>query len=274
MWDDHSRYWSTASIPGDEDKRSWELFHEDSKVTPYSRFPPPEQVIAITKTFHESLPYVGYPEVALPQPSQRADADAFEVMRGRHNPLRIVAEPISLQALADIAYHAYGVNRIPVNTPDCVDPAAGQRRFRTVPSGGALYPLEVFFGAWSVNDLEPGLYHYHPVEHRLTRLDGAHSHSRLTECFVQREEVAAAPVTMMICAHFERSVFKYGPRGYRFTLLEAGHVMQNAALASVAHGLGLRPLGAYFDRQLDNELSFDGLKHSTLYCAMLGKEAL
>ena len=49
-----------------------------------------------------------------------------------------------------------------------------------------------------------------------------------------------AAAAILIGAVFFRSVFKYGERGYRFVLIEAGHVAQNALLACAGRGPGRR----------------------------------
>jgi SagB-type dehydrogenase family enzyme len=75
---------------------------------------------------------------------------------------------------------------------------------------------------------------------------------------------------ILITAVFERSTIKYGDRGYRFALLEAGHVAQNINLVANALGLGSINLGGYFDRRADDFLGIDGLTHSTIYMAGIG----
>ncbi len=55
---------------------------------------------------------------------------------------------------------------------------AGARKSKTelghyrspVPSGGALYPLEIYVVSFAVIDLLPGVYHYSSTTHSLTRL--------------------------------------------------------------------------------------------------------
>jgi SagB-type dehydrogenase family enzyme len=74
----------------------------------------------------------------------------------------------------------------------------------------------------------------------------------------------------VVSAMFWRSRFKYGLRGYRFTLLEAGHVVQNLQLAAAASGLGCLPIGGFFDRRLDDILALDGVNESALYCVAVG----
>ena len=62
-------------------------------------------------------------------------------------------------------------------------------------------------------------------------------------------------------------------RGYRFALLEAGHVVQNLLLTATALGLGAVPLGGYYDRLTDEFLGLDGVNESTLYTVAVGRPA-
>ncbi|MGZ3459113.1 MAG: SagB/ThcOx family dehydrogenase, partial [Archangium sp.] len=144
------------------------------------------------------------------------------------------------------------------------------RRFRTVPSGGALYPLELFFYSDRVEGLEPGIYHYNPIANQLRVIAPGDKRQPLGEALVQPEIAAEASLFIFITAMFERSTFKYGDRGYRFVLLEAGHVAQNVNLVAAALELGCLNLGGYFDRRVDALLGLDGLLHSTIYMAAIG----
>jgi SagB-type dehydrogenase family enzyme len=90
---------------------------------------------------------------------------------------------------------------------------------------------------------------------------------------VQAEVGRNASLIIFITAIFERSVFKYGDRGYRFIFLEAGHVAQNINLVSNALGLGSVNIGGFFDREIDDFLDLDGVTHSTIYMIAIGKKA-
>ena len=83
----------------------------------------------------------------------------------------------------------------------------------------------------------------------------------------------AASLTIFITPLFERSVFKYGERGYRFVLLEAGHVAQNLNLVATALGFGCLNIGGFFDREIDQFLALDGIAHSTIYMMAIGKKS-
>jgi SagB-type dehydrogenase family enzyme len=140
---------------------------------------------------------------------------------------------------------------------------------RPVPSGGALYPLELYVVALDVDGVDPGVHHYNPYRHRLAFL-GPVARADVARTLVEPELVDHAAALLVLTAMFWRSRFKYGPRGYRFALIEAGHVMQNAVLAAAALGIAARPLGGYYDRLLDALVGADSLDEASVYSLLLG----
>jgi SagB-type dehydrogenase family enzyme len=137
-----------------------------------------------------------------------------------------------------------------------------------VPSAGALYPLEAYVVAAAVGGLEPGVYHYDPFRHRLALL-GPARFSDLRETMVDPSLADVAAALIVVTGVFWRTRFKYGPRGYRFALLEAGHLMQNAVLAATDLDLVSLPLGGFHDALVDDLVGVDGLNEATLYALVL-----
>jgi SagB-type dehydrogenase family enzyme len=140
---------------------------------------------------------------------------------------------------------------------------------RPVPSGGALYPLELYVVALDVDGVDAGVHHYNPYRHRLESL-GPAARPDVAQTLVDPELADRAAALLVVTAMFWRSRFKYGLRGYRFALIEAGHVMQNAVLAAAALGIVARPLGGYYDRLLDALVGADSLDESSVYALLLG----
>jgi len=64
-----------------------------------------------------------------------------------------------------------------------------------------------------------------------------------------------------------KTKLKYGERGYRFLLFEAGHIMQNLLLVASALGVSALPIGGFVDAELDSALGIDGLDEVSLYLA-------
>jgi len=140
---------------------------------------------------------------------------------------------------------------------------------RPVPSGGALYPLELYVLALAVEGLEPSVLHYNPFRHRLELL-GPLDVDQAGAALVDPALADRAAGVVVVTAMFWRTRFKYGVRGYRFALLEAGHVVQNAVLAAAALRLPALPLEGFYDRRLDEIVGADGLDEATVYALLLG----
>jgi SagB-type dehydrogenase family enzyme len=248
------------------DSGVWELFHENSKAGRYDAFPTPEFITQRMERMLQSLGYEQYPAIPLPGPEEPMELGLAEAILVRTSARGMAPNRIGFAQLATMLYHAYGITRDNQGT-------AFPRPFRAVPSGGALYPLEIYLHTSRVEELEAGLYHYNPLRHELRLLRHGDDSRRLSEALVQRNLAVDASLILFITAVFERSIFKYGDRGYRFVLIEAGHVGQNLALTATAMGLACLTVGGYADRQIDDLLGIDGVSHSAVYLAAIGSPA-
>jgi SagB-type dehydrogenase family enzyme len=257
--------WKAIYMASESRDYPWEFFHENSKVGRYDGFLPQEVILKEMDQLLESLPFDQYPAVDLPGALAPLHLSLAEAITSRVSARNIRPCRLALEDVATLLYYAYGVNR---DNKDTVFP----RPFRTVPSGGALYPLEIFFHSKHVQGLRAGLYHYNPARNNLRLLREGDVSGRISEALIQPNLAFDSALLFFLTAMFGRSTFKYGPRGYRFVLLEAGHVAQNINLVSNALGLGSINIGGYFDRQIDDLLQLDGLTHSTIYLIGIGEQ--
>lgn len=200
------------------------------------------------------------PHVALP-PGEIGDARLATALAARRSRRSFGARPLELAELSAVLGAAYGVSGAVDGTPQAL---------RTAPSGGALYPLELYTACRRVTGLEPGLYHYDPLLHALVTLRLGADEDALESLSPYHEQLEAAAVVVAITAMFSRSRFKYGARAYRFTLLEAGHVAQSLLLAVAALHLAAVPIGGFYDRNVDGYLGVDGLDEASLYLVPIG----
>ncbi len=148
---------------------------------------------------------------------------------------------------------------------------AGNGALRTVPSGGALFPLELYLIVLAVDGLSPAIYHFNPIDEAVEEIRSLNARESLSKVLIHPQLVERASVFIAITALFWRTRFKYGLRGYRFCLIEAGHVMQNILLAATALKLAAVPVAGYFDRSLDRLLSVDGVTESAVYGVAIGR---
>ena len=206
---------------------------------------------------HPQRPFVALPAANLGATTLAAAIAARRSDRAFHS------LPLVLGDLATILHAGYGVTGGITGTPQAL---------RAAPSGGALYPLELYVASHRVTGLERALYHYDPLRHGLEHLRplAAPAGADLTPYAEALSDSAAFVATTAV---FWRSRFKYGARAYRFALLEAGHVAQNLLLAAAALGLGAVPIGGFYDRAVDAFLGVDGLHESSLYLVPLGHAA-
>jgi SagB-type dehydrogenase family enzyme len=206
--------------------------------------------------------------VPLPEPELAATSFA-ELVAARRSEREFGADPLSLAELAGILHAAYGrTHQLLDDAPPGIGP-----QFRAVPSGGGLYPLEIFAFARRVLELEPALYHFDPLRRVLEVVLVGDLATELAAATVYPEPATACAVFLAVTAVFWRTRFKYGLRGYRFALLEAGHVVQNALLAATALGLASVPLAGFFDARMDELLGLDGVEEATLYAVAIGRPA-
>lgn len=196
--------------------------------------------------------------IALP-PAELPQAALGEVVASRRSRRRFGERPLDLAQLSALLHAGYGVT----------GEGPGDVRLRSVPSGGALYPLDAYVATPAVTGLEERLHHFDPLRRCLETLHAV-DRAALEPLTPYPDLVAHASAVVLLTATFWRSRFKYGQRGYRFALLEAGHVAQNLLLAATALGLASVPLGGFFDKQVNDLLGVDGLHEAALYVIPIG----
>ncbi|MBK1988228.1 SagB/ThcOx family dehydrogenase [Sphaerospermopsis aphanizomenoides BCCUSP55] len=143
---------------------------------------------------------------------------------------------------------------------------------RNSPSAGGLYPIEIFVSTQAVEGLTAGLYHYEPRGHGLHRVSDAVP-TDFIEPFLQQDYIVNANALFFFTSVFMRSMCKYGARGYRFALLEAGHQAENICLMAVQLGLGSLCIGGFNDTDVNTMLGIDGKHHAALYCVAVGTDS-
>jgi SagB-type dehydrogenase family enzyme len=117
----------------------------------------------------------------------------------------------------------------------------------------------------------PGLYHYEVADHALALLAGGDPTERLYETCCYQEGARTASVVVLIAASLQRTKHRYGERGYRYVLLDVGHLAQNLLLACSALGLGAMTTCGFFDDAANGLLRLDGVDEAVLYVAFLGR---
>jgi SagB-type dehydrogenase family enzyme len=172
---------------------------------------------------------------------------------------------LSLSLLSTILSASYGIAR-----QQRIMPANLLSLLRPVPSAGGLFPLELYLITQRVEGLPDGLYHYNVRRHSLETLESTRQFERFQPSLFMFESVKDANVVLFLTAVFKRTQKKYGPRGYRYIFLEAGHVAQNVCLLAVEANLGTLCMGGYSDTQICGLLGLNPLEEGVIYSIALG----
>lgn len=120
---------------------------------------------------------------------------------------------------------------------------------RTYPSGGARFPVELYYVSYNTENLENGAYHYNIKKGSLEQLlkkDFSNMDKR--ELISPYLENPAG--TILFTSVISRSEIKYGLRAYPYSLIEAGHMGQNILLSSSEIGVGACPVSGFVDKKV------------------------
>ena len=237
------------------------LFHQSSKdrsgqgsmkiPLDNSEWPPEWSVIS----------YKDYPRFKkIPLPDTKPTGDLFELIRARSSRRDFSGAPVSIGLLSAVLKYSCGITRSTQN---------GESRAQ--PSGGGRYPIEVYPVVFAGSDEVPsGLYHYGVKRHEL---------DVLWQRAFTKEDIAAfftypwaqdATLGLFLTAVFSRNQIKYGERGYRQILIEAGEIVQNIYLVSTALGLQCCAIDGVREQDIEKLLDVDGITESVVTSLVLG----
>ena len=243
-----------------------ELFHHSSKD--HSKGHPPisnddsEWPDEWKTTYYKAYPRL--PKIKLDD--GHVLADFFDLIKKRQSRRDFRREPITKRELSLLLKYSCG------NTSDMGD----GRYHRAQASGGARFPIEVYpivfrSGDPSADGLKAGLYHYNVKDHVLDVLWDREFNDEDIDKIFTYSWVKDAGLGIVMTAVFWRNQNKYGERGYRYILLEAGHIGQNIYLVSQALGLKCCALGGTRDENLEKLIDIDGVTESVVYGLAIGK---
>ncbi len=149
--------------------------------------------------------------------------------------------------------------------------AGGDFYYRSTPSAGALYPVEIYLAGNDIRGLKDGLYHFSIAQHAFSLLRTGH--------FAAIPEVTAHPsgskfphMTFFLSAIFFRSAWKYRGRSYRYHLLDTGHLLENLLMALKSSELNPALSYDFDDSGINQLLGLDDTREVCLcLCRVQGK---
>ena len=173
-------------------------------------------------------------------------------------------ESLSLEELSFLLWATQGVRKLIRN---------GLVTLRTVPSGGAMHPFETYLLVNQVEGVEPGIYRYLAIEHKLyPEVTGeTQGVERIREICNGQSFVGKGAVVFIWTVRPYRTEYRYGDDSLKDILISAGHICQSLYLACESIGAGVCAILAYQQELLDDLIDVNGDEEIALYLAQVGK---
>ena len=185
--------------------------------------------------------YPGYPRVALPAHKPRRFAMSLErALAQRRSATELPTALPDDATLGRILALAHGIT---------ADHARGP-----TPSAGGVQAIELFLAVWSSGWLPAGWYHFDRAAHALSRIADGATRETCAAVIPALVPMTGGALAWIVVGDHERVRARYTTRTDRFLLLEAGHLMQNLCLASVACDRCTVPLGGFYERAIARSL--------------------
>jgi len=172
-------------------------------------------------------------KVALPKPAVAGETSLEQLLAQRRSVREYPDTLLSLAEVSQLLWAAQGITH--------------SQGYRTAPSAGALYPLELYVAAAGVEGLANGVYHYKPAHHQLVKTSNDNVRAGLARAAMSQTWVKEASAVLVFTADYGRTTKKYGKRGRRYVHMEVGHAAQNLFLQAEALGLATVTVGAFDD---------------------------
>jgi len=173
--------------------------------------------------------------ITLPKPNKDGPMSLEKAIAKRRSWRDFSPQPLTFEQISQLCWAAQGQD--------------AATRYRTAPSAGATYPLELFVITGD------GLFRYLPAKHALEKLTDQNLRVTLASAAWGQNFIEEAPLTLVFTAEFARTTRRYGERGIRYVYMEAGHAAQNVHLQAESLGLGSVAVGAFNDDSVSKVLS-------------------
>jgi SagB-type dehydrogenase family enzyme len=200
-------------------------------------------------------------QMNLPKPRLKGEVSVEQAIKHRRTIRSYLSKSLTLGHLSQIFWAGQGIT--------------GDRGYkRSAPSGGALYPMDIYaiVGDNGVKGLKAAIYHYDPHKHAALLITEGDFRKDVARSSLSQMWMAEAHLNLVITSEYSRITSNYGTRGERYAMIEAGHIAQNIFLQAEALGLRAGIVGAFDDEDVNRIMKINR-SHEPLLILPVGYEA-
>ena len=184
---------------------------------------------------------------SFPTPNFDGEISVEKAIKLRRSIRSYKQEPLTMAQVGQVLWAAQGIT--------------SNDGFRTAPSAGATYPLEIYLIAGKVVDLTSGIYKYLNKDHAIIKISDGDKRAELSDAALSQEWIKEAPIAIVVCGIYERTSKKYEDNASKYVHMEVGCVAQNVYLQTTALGLGTTFVGAGEEEKIASVLHLDKNEH-------------
>ncbi|HEY6312634.1 MAG TPA: SagB family peptide dehydrogenase [Streptosporangiaceae bacterium] len=259
QWEFHDLLMHTRNRSGCHDEPSGGLFPFDGQIQPQPAV----------------KPRPAGPAVELHRPTLagllEADPKLVTVMEARRSIRAYGTRPVTAHQLGEFLYRVARIRATCDRRPPDIRYEISSRPY---PGGGAAYELELYLTVRRCEGIDPGIYYYHPADHRLYLVnpDPAALGAMIREASRAVGDGVEPDIAITITSRFQRLSWKYRSIAYAVTLKNVGVLYQSMYLVATAMGLAPCALGNGNLVKASQILGLDSLRESSVGEFMLGSQ--
>jgi SagB-type dehydrogenase family enzyme len=203
--------------------------------------------------------YRGLPSIPLPGDFPHPKGESLTAIKNVLSGKR--GDGIDLSVVAELLFFSAGLTRRMKVGSDFY-------YMRAASATGALYPIELYAVSGDVQGLNPGVYHFNPLEFSLVRLrEGDFRPELAASC---GGDCLASPVSFIFTSLAWRNAWKYEARSYRHWFWDSGVIVANLLATAASEGLATRVAVGFVDSKVDRLLGLRSGKEATVAVAPVG----
>ena len=200
------------------------------------------------------------------------DSEFLRKLQLRRKSTREFKDYIDIQDLSNVLLNSYFIT-------EYFETHTHHLRRRSIPSGGALYPIDLYYININTKNLQQGIYYYSPHQSHLVCYKEYRDIESTMDALkivypaeiLGNWDLSSVSAIIVFAGILNRMSCKYGDRGIRFAITDVGAILQNIHLAAAAEEVACCAIGGYLDDEIDALMELQNPNETVLLTLFIGR---